>query len=224
MTFDAGAGTITETAGVINTSTGLGGINYTVGGNEILKIQNDRIVVNGGIDIMGTLNSIDTTVTELHIEDKTVILSHSSNGIIHDGSQNTTSGFVVEGIPFTTDFNIPLNVADSNVLPMYEKSIRWNYNDADDVTGFVANVGMGGLGTSNIESESFWEVKGGGLRLTACKPVFDGAGNCTGSNVVSFGMRVNHLDELEFVKKYMSGGKYVVKRVAKFGRILGGIV
>lgn len=221
MTFDAGTGTITETAGVINTSTGIGGVNYTVAGNEILKIQNDRIIVNGGIDIMGTLNSIDTTVTDLFIEDKKIVLAHSSNGTINDGVQNTTSGFVVEGTPYTSDLNIPLNVADSNILPMYEKSIRWNYNDIDDVAGFVPNVGIGGVGTSNIESESYWEVKGGGLRLTACKPIFDGSGNCTGSNVISFGMRVNHLDELEIVKKYFSGGQYVVKRVAKFGRVLG---
>lgn len=220
MNFDAGTGTITETAGTINTTTGLGGVNYTVGGNDILKIQNDRIVVNGGIDIMGTLNSIDTTITELYVEDKTINLAHSSNSTINDGDANTQSGFVVEGTPLVSDLNIPTNVADSNILPIYEKSIKWNYNDTDPVLGFVDNVGLGGVGTSNIESESYWEVKGGGLRITACKPVIDGSGVCTGSNVVSFGMRVNHLDELEIVKKYYTGSQYVVKRVAKFGRVL----
>lgn len=221
MTFSAGQnGVITTVTGSTSTSaTTL--VDYFVGGNNTLSIKDDRIVVRGGLDILGTINSIDTTITNVMIEDKTLILSHSSNGIlVNDGSANTQSGFKVEGTPLTSDLNIPLNVADATVLPIYEKSILWNYNDTDSVTGFSPNVGIGGIGTSNIESESFWEVKGGGLRLTASKPVFDGLGNCTGSNVTSFGLRINHLDELEIVKKYFSGGSYLVKRVAKFGRML----
>lgn len=221
MNLNAGAGTITETAGTINTNV-VNSVNYTVNGSNILNILHDRIVINGGMDIMGTINSIDTTVTDLLVEDKTIILSHSSNGnMINDGAVNTKSGFVVEGLPLSTDSNIPTNVTNPSFSPMYEKSIKWNYNDIDTVEGKKANVGMGGLGTDDVASESFWEVKGGGLRLTASKPVYAPDGiTCTGSNVVSFGLRINHLDELEFVKKYYDGSKYLVKRVAKFGRLL----
>lgn len=221
MTFNAGAVGVINTVTGTTTTTATNLVDYFVGGNNTLSIQDDRIVVRGGLDILGTINSIDTTITNLMVEDKTFILSHSSNGVVvHDGSANTQSGFKVEGTPLASDLNIPLNVTDASVLPMYEKSILWNYNDKDSVTGFAPNVGLGGIGTSNIESESFWEVKGGGLRLTASKPVFDGLGNCTGSNVTSFGLRINHLDELEIVKKYFSGGSYLVKRVAKFGRMM----
>lgn len=197
-------------------------VNFTVGDTNILTIEQDKIVVRGNMDIEGTINTIDYNVTELHVEDRTINLAYNSNGdVVNDGTINTKSGIVVEGMPQITDVNIGQNIyTDAVYQPIYEKSIKWNYNDTDSVDGFIDNIGVGGIATSNIQSESYWEVKGGGLRLTAARPVFDENMNITGSNVISFGLRINEHDELEFVKKYMSGGSYVVKRVAKFGRTL----
>ena len=218
----------TGSSGSFNITTGTieydvaSNVDFTVGGTNILSIEQDKIVVRGNMDIEGTINTIDYNVTELHVEDRTINLSYNSNGdIVNDGIINTKSGIVVEGLPYVTDVNIGQNIyTDAIYQPIYEKSIKWNYNDTDDVDGFMNNIGVGGIATSNIQSESYWEVKGGGLRLTASRPVFDQNMNITGSNVISFGLRINEHDELEFVKKYISGNKYVVKRVAKFGRTL----
>jgi uncharacterized protein (DUF2345 family) len=219
---NAGSGTMYETANKFD-ATFSNSMNYINSANKtVFQVLPDRVVIDGGLDITGTINTLDTTVTTLLIQDKTVILSHSSNGsMIYDGEINTKSGFVVEGMPhWDNDINIPFNATDPAFSSIYEKSIKWNYHDTDDVEGFQYNVGMGGIRTDAIASESFWEVKGGGLRLTASKPILGENGLCTGSNVVSFGLRINHLDELEVVKKYYDGDKYLIKRVAKFGRVL----
>jgi hypothetical protein len=108
----------------------------------------------------------------------------------------------IDGVP---------NGFDSNVVEAYDKSLTWNYGNGN---------GISELGTaSGMSNEPFWELLGGSFRLSHRKIV-----NVNGVDVVrdvSFGLRVNEQDELEFVKRYWyeSSNGYVVRRVARFGRI-----
>lgn len=178
---------------------------FTVSGNQVL-VRGD-IVVTGNIN---TSNVFSTTVVQdlLKVADKTVTLAtvgsnFSPNDGPFDGIANTGAGIKIDGVP--TGF-------DSNIAQAYEKSVLWNVGPGNGVNDLGTAAGM--------SNESFWELKGGSFRLTHQKVIPSG-----GSNIVrdiSFGLRVNELEELELVKKfwYTPSNNYVYRRIARFGRIL----
>ena len=105
----------------------------------------------------------------------------------------------VNGIPSTADQDAP-------DAPQYMKSFLWHHatNGIDDL----------GMDKTHVLSESFWELQGGHFRLTHTK-------DNTGKSL-SFAMRVNARDELEFVKitnvPQVGGGMQTnYKIIAKFG-------
>ena len=191
---------------------------FTVAGaaSPMMSVLSDKVVINGNLQIQGTLDTINTTETNLWIQDKTIQLATSSNAMVIDGlATNSEAGVRIAGFPATACNTDPYFISASNNptdVNGYTKALLWNYG----VDGISA------LGTSNIEKEPFWELRGGSFRITHTKLVTDGNGVVTGSNEVSFGFRVNHLDELELVKKYFSPSEsnYIFKRVAKFGKTL----
>jgi hypothetical protein len=221
-------GTITTTASSTAEYTGTQST-FTVGGTNIMNIYQDKVQINGNLEIAGTIDSINTTSVDLMIQDNHITLSHNSNDVvIRDGfTTNHTSGIIIDGIPNVPVANvIPGDVDESAMKKLYEKSLKWNFKDPLSTTALPQN-GMGGLGGSNVDAESFWELKGGGLRITNSKPTFATDGTYTGCNVVSFGFRINQYDEFELVKRYTnqnikSGalGAVLYKKIAKFGRIL----
>jgi uncharacterized protein (DUF2345 family) len=179
--------------------------------DPIFVIDGTKVNVRGDLYITGSINTsniINTTVVQesLKVSDKTIILasvgdaSAGDSNPIDGGLTNDKSGVVIDGFPD------PAVVTDSNDWPAHEKSILWNYGDNGTLD----------LGTSNVESESYWEVLGGGVRITHRKDV---AGTLKD---MSFTFRINQLDELELVKTFWSTttNAYVYKRIAKFGRIL----
>jgi uncharacterized protein (DUF2345 family) len=179
--------------------------------DAIFQISGSNVHLRGDLFLTGTINTSNilntTVITEtLKVNDKLVYLA--SVGAIGDSnpfdSSNTNgwAGIQVDGIPDSAS-----NVG-SNLWPIYEKSIRWNYG----VDGTKS------VGTSNLEKESAWEVCGGGLRVT--KRYSTLVGSNTEIKDTSFTFRVGHTDELELVKTWWNGTAYVNKRIAKFGKIL----
>lgn len=166
--------------------------NFAVQTNDVFRIDKDKVTLFGDFDIHGTLNSISTTVTELEVQDKTILLAASDGGsnAIVDGSNNDKAGVIVNGLP--------AGASNSN---LYRKHIQWNYG----------SNGIDALLTSNIERESFWDVRGGSLRLSATKP--------TTGNDISMGLRINEKDEFEWVRHYVDSNNVPrVRSFVRFGR------
>ena len=224
------SGTITATASSMAQYTGTQST-FTVGGTNIMNIYQDKIQINGNLEIAGTIDSINTTSVDLMVQDNHITLAHNSNGAlpIKDGfTTNHTAGIIVDGTPATPVANvIPGDLTELEMKTLYEKSLKWNFKDPLATTALPQN-GMGGLGGSNVDAESFWELKGGGLRITNSKPKFKADGTYDGSDIVSFGFRINQYDEFELVKRYTNKstklgvpiGTIMYKKIAKFGRIL----
>ena len=152
--------------------------------------------MNADFDIVGIVNSVGVTQTNLQVEDKLIHLAYQTgSNLPADGLGNNGAGIEIDGLPVG---------GDSNLLDRYEKSIRW-YNNTDGILG---------LGTSNMVNEPYWEVKGAGMRWTYTDP---GNGDET-----TFGFRINNLKEFELYKREYNATSTaeVFNKVAKFGRIL----
>jgi hypothetical protein len=192
-------------------------INFYISGapvnpqDPIFSIGGTSVNVRGDLFITGSINTsniINTSVVQesLKVSDKTIRLANVGDSMPGDSNPldglytNDGAGIEVDGFPN------PSIVTDSNDLPAHEKSILWRYG----VNGTID------LGTSNVDTESYWQVLGGGLRVTHRKEV---AGTLRD---LSFTFRINQLDELELVKTFWNtnSSSYVYKRIAKFGRIL----
>ena len=152
-----------------------------------------KVRINADLEILGTTSSVSVNETTLSIEDKVVHLAFNSN-LEHpyDGTTNDGAGIMVDGMPES---------GDPAVYERYEKSIKW----------FHGANGVPALGGNDITGEAFWNVRGGGLRITQ---VDDANGD-----EVAFGFRINALQELEIYKMVTpAGGSPATARVAKLGR------
>jgi uncharacterized protein (DUF2345 family) len=177
---------------------------WKVGNADMVTIDSTKMVVNGNLQVVGVLDSINVTNTNLLIEDKVISLASGSNAgsNLVDGIANNQAGVIINGVPS--------GVPEVNAA-FFEKSLKWH----------TGSSGMLSLGSSNInDQESYWELKGGAFRITHNKLTLDENNNVTDAKEISFGFRVNQHDELELVKKYWSGSAYIYKRIAKFGKTL----
>jgi hypothetical protein len=162
--------------------------------SPIVTIQGDKMIVNGDMDIKGVLNSIATTQSELHVEDKFVTLSYPGPGsTVVDGSANNNTGLVVYGMP-----------TGATDAEKYGKSIKW-YNGSGGVDAMLTRGG--------IATESYWDLRGGRFQMSSKKS--DGSTIC-------FGFRISDVDDLELIKYTVAanGTPAAPKRIAKFGRTL----
>lgn len=186
ISMDAPTGTIAHSAGALH--------EFRINASPVLQIADNLVTVRGDLNLLGAINSINTTVTNLEVMDKIITLAYPSNPAVPvvDGAANDKSGLRVEGLPS--------NVA-TDPSALYDKSLLWHRSTA----------GVPQLGTSNANAESFWEMRGGSMRLAHKK---------VNGTVISYGFRINQQDELEIVKYTQTSGDPVPKyhRVAKFGR------
>lgn len=180
------------TLGVVSAGTN---IQLNAGGAQAVEITSNYTRIKNNLQIWGVVDSMSVTQTTLSVVDKTINLATASNGetIVDGNLTNDKAGLVITGLPS--------GETDSN---LYEKSFRWNNN--------IGGVPL--IGTAAFSNDAYWELKGGGLRITHTKPA-------TGKEV-GFGFRVNDFDELELYKKYWdtNTSAYLFKRIAKFGRTL----
>ena len=180
---------------------------YTFNVNAIptMRIVDNNVIIKGNLQIEGVIDSTNVQETNLLVQDKEIYLAYSSNQDINpmiDGTGNDKAGIIVAGCPQ----GINQNTAAKNEQ-YYEKSIKWNHNQ--------------GIYTNNSATESFWEVKGGSLKITDMNPKTFLNGDVATSKPVSFQIRINDKAELEIVKYYMDGVTQKTSVVAKFGRTPG---
>jgi uncharacterized protein (DUF2345 family) len=176
---------------------------FTISGTEV-KLRGD-LVITGSIN---TSNITSTSVIQnnLKIEDKNIILANVGNnsnneGLPADGvATNDGAGIIIDGFPGS---------ANSNEYDLYRKLFTWNYG----------TNGTLDLGTSNLTTESYWDLQGGSFRITKKKNI--GTQQAPDIKDLSFGFRINEADELELVKKFWdtTAGGYLFKRIARFGRV-----
>lgn len=101
---------------------------------------------------------------------------------------------------------IQLSLVATDAAPVQDRSIRWK----PSLGGTSAMLRQGA--ESNA---SFWEVKGGGLKITSATRG-ENASFCNGP--VSFMLHINAKEELEVVKSWRNaGGSNTYARVAAFG-------
>jgi hypothetical protein len=173
--------------------------------DPIFTVSGGRVLVRGDIELSGSLNTSNiysTTITQnsLTVDDKQIVVAKPVGGAtVTDGiATNDGAGLVVFGYP---------NGTSTDLYGSNNKSLLWNYG----VSGLTT------LGTeTGYNSESYWEMLGGSFRLTHKR--IDASSNIT---EVSFAFRINNFDELELVKRfyYAASNDYVIKRIARFGRI-----
>lgn len=184
-----------------------------------------KLRVNGDLEILGTLNQINTTIESVKVVDKTITLAAGdddiagSNQAIHEDSfaDNHGSGLLVEGRPHgieetnqyfngTFEKSPDFNTNDPTLEPfnIYEKSFRWNLSDNPHQASISGMRYLGGLNTfepspetnlQQIAKESFWELKGGGLRITS---LFKNSADLV--DKVSYGFRISRNRQLQIVK------------------------
>lgn len=191
--------TITSAASAYTLSAGTSGYTFNVAGSNVVSITPNVLTVNGGLDIMGAVNSIAVESTDLHVNDKIIQLAYpGSNETMTDGSLNNAAGIVVSGMPDSASNLDPGLAAD-----IYEKSFKWNFNTSG-IDGLLTNSGLA--------TEAYWDLRGGRFQMTSTK---------ASGKPISFAMRINELDELEMVKIWVDANDVTqVRRVAKFGRTI----
>ena len=157
------------------------------GGNNIMTLY-------GQLDILGPINSIDVTQTNLEVNDKVIRLAFGTSN--DDMLTNDDSGIMVMGLPDATQ------AANADYVAANEKSLKW-YKNVD---------GTPALGTEpGLSTEAFWEMRGGSFRLTNFTNATD---------FLSFAFRIGARNELELVKINSVGGTATHKVIGRFGRTL----
>ena len=164
------------------------------------------------------MNQINTTIQSVQVTDKTITLAvgeddiAGSNQTVHEDALSTNhgAGLLVEGRPngvsvesqyFDGSYSSATAVGTENI---YEKSIKWNLSDIPNQANVSGMKYMGGLNTfeavqstnlDQIAKESYWEIKGGSLRITS---LFKNSANLV--DKVSYGFRISRNRQLQIVK------------------------
>jgi predicted acyltransferase (DUF342 family) len=227
---------LTEAILLTNTITPLDGgndISINLGPNNT-----GTLTVNGNLDILGSFNKIDVTTTTLQVEDKVITLASGSNDVPGgqqyinvDGILNNKSGLKIEGIMEGFNSNNSDLFDNAVVGNIFEKSFLWNWSEGIQEGSIVGGMQNGPLSTINdiqteyvgriatkpsiqLKTESFWELKGGALRISS---VIE---NTSGElEKISYSIRITNNKELQFVKhEYNPDGVLrAVNQVASFG-------
>lgn len=146
---------------------------------------------------IGACNMVKISAAGLHV---TGDLTSGNNTILLGSNVSVTNELSKSNVGIRV-WGLPSNIVQNDDA-RYVKSLTWN----------PGTNGTLDLGNSlKASTESYWEVRGGHLRLTHCK-------DAAGSRKVSYVMRINDKDELEFVKMTFSNNVSVANKViAKFG-------
>lgn len=234
--------TQTTTTGSI-TLAAFADIVLNAGGNPTVTVKNDRILIKGDIDIEGTVNSTAVQsmqtlqVTDNYIEIAEGLKNEATSGI---GSQNglrlntvpngstMVDGDAVHtylsqflssdgGQAFFTDGVFDQAKYDAANAVMY-KGILFNVNGGTHMGGAKSQVSR--------DSESYWDVVGGAMKITRVVP----GATADLAHRLSMALRVTNSGELEIVRHkvpltltngaYIAGAAEPSKVVARFGHMI----
>merc|ERR1711943_128951 len=145
----------------------------------------ENVTIHGDLDIMGQINQSATNVTELFVEDKSIVLGASSSSEVmsnsdgtysYEGSNYATaeqdmheSGITISGVPGMFSNASERETEKDNVL--WEKSLMWNLPSSGNNSSGTSNLAMNSKRDDLKHLEPFWEFKGGQLRITATPPI-----------------------------------------------------
>jgi uncharacterized protein (DUF2345 family) len=171
--------------------------------------------VLGRVELDGAINTINKD--RLDIVDKVVVFASpdSSNIDLIDGMVNDRSGLYIYGKPETPAFSNAPQPGDAYDVTQryYEKSMIWNMGTQGmDKLGSATGVDY----STSILNESYWQLRGGNLQLTATQS--------DGSNVrdTSYGFRINSRGELELYKHHWENGQYKARKLKMWGHMVTG--
>lgn len=165
-------------------------IGDSTGGNVTYDTSGVHNLNVGGVNVLTVNTSGAQVAGNVNLTGKSLVFSSNANLI--DGATNTGAGLRVWGVP-----TVGLTATDARHI----KSVTWNHG-----SNGTADLG----GASKTTTEAFWELRGGHLRLAHYK-------NTGGTRKISYAMRINDKDELEFVKVTLSNAVETAKVIARFG-------
>jgi hypothetical protein len=157
---------------------------------DVITVSSNVVVINADVRVRGSVDSY--TSTEVNIVDKVLRVAYPQ-------PSNAPVGVAdLDGAG--------LQLADAAVAANYEKSVKWRSGLAAD-----APPAQPASEHASASNESFWELRGGHLRIT--RPRADP------SSTVSYGLRINERDELEFYKASLdpAAGATTYQRVFTMG-------
>lgn len=154
---------------------------------DVVTVRADGVDIRGAVRVLGTIDAISSS--DLLVRDKLVRVSH-------EASSCNLPDDVLDGA----------GVALGSAAQRYERSLRWR-------RGLGASAEAAALAVGATSNEGFWELRGGGLRLSAPRRADGGAGQ------VSYGMHINEREELVMYKAWSPspGEPLVYQRVFTFG-------
>jgi hypothetical protein len=163
----------------------------TIGGCNVLNVLPDRVHINGNLVVSGVYTTYQTT--RLNVDDTVIVLARSSNGpALGVDEAIGACGMIVDTLPA------------AGATPNAAKSLLWN-NGAAGTAGLLQ-------GDATAATESYWELRGGQLRITSTD---------SNGHDVSFALRLggDGGSRLEVVQSWFSPtlGARVSRRVGSFG-------
>lgn len=206
---------ISMSAPGVDVSATTGDVVLAAGGNNTLTIKEDRIVVDGNIDVTGTINSATVTNVETStVTDNYIEIQAGLEDEVTGGTLGSQGGLQIKTAPdgASSVFGDPIDTylrtfksSDDGGRAFYTNNVfdETKYDLAKSLfhKGMLFNVGggyaAGGHKTEESRAEEpYWDASGGALRVTRIVPSDD-------DDVVyklAYSMRITNLGELEFVQ------------------------
>jgi hypothetical protein len=185
------------------------------GNNLTLTVKNDRIVVDGDIDLTGQINAASTTIIETSTTtDNYIDIQDGLNIEVTGGSLGSQGGLRIATAPdgasstfgdIVDTYLRKFKSSDASGRTFYTNnvfdSVKYARTNQIFHKGILFNVrngyGAGGFKTEASRSEEpYWEASGGALRITRIVP-------STEEDLVyklGYSMRITNQGELEFVQ------------------------
>lgn len=175
-------------------SSGLSNVTMEVNGVQVLRATSSNnkpvVRVNGDLQVVGVVDNVSVTNTYLTVQDKSITLAHPSS---------SDAAPLTDAIIGRAGLHIKAIVETDKRL---EKSFTWNHSGGG-VTQLMTSNGL-------QSGESYWDVRGGSLRLTGVRN--DG-------REVSYGFRIapNGVLELYQVVLQSDGITSHTRVIQRFG-------
>jgi hypothetical protein len=189
------------------------------------------VKVHGDLNVLGNINRSSVTQTDLHLEDKQILLGVSSESDVVESSNADGVTYTYNSSNYLVDDEtmdeaglklngLPKYIVESASLTTEEKksqleNIQWekSFTFNNPIGCSMSNLAMVSGMDTNIDTQPYWDIKGGNMRLTQFK-------SDNSSDFVSFGFRINSKQQLELAKiTKAADGSTQNKIIAKFGAI-----